>query len=224
MSAVSLAIMVFMLAGPALSAEKARDWQTGKVLDSEMAKSYIVTTSTTSRAAAASGPEGSAAAVSSSTVSHVTTVRENELVIVGSEFAFVVEDTKATGGAPAIAIIHVVANRHHGCRYIVGDSIVYAQEKPKLHILDADGKECLTEILRQERLRPESLGLLDNDGIVRMVKAGWREDAVVSAIHARPGRYSLEPNAVLALRAAGVPQGAIIAMSEKLQQQKANAR
>lgn len=45
-------VMVFSLLAYALfAAQPTRIWHTGKVLDSEMAKSYIVTTSTTSSAA-----------------------------------------------------------------------------------------------------------------------------------------------------------------------------
>jgi hypothetical protein len=35
---------------------------------------------------------------------------------------------------------------------MVNDKIKYAQEKRKLYVMDADGKECKLDILRQERL------------------------------------------------------------------------
>ncbi len=73
------------------------------------------------------------------------TLRETELVIVGQSFASVVEDLWTRGGNTTVlsAIAHATSNRHHGCWFIVN--------------VDVDGKECGTEVLRQERLRNEPL-------------------------------------------------------------------
>jgi hypothetical protein len=57
---------------------------------------------------------------------------------------------------------------------------------------------------------------LDNDAIVKMIVGGLKEDTVVSVIEARPGKYTLTRDALLALRAAGVPQSVITAMSAKM--------
>jgi hypothetical protein len=57
---------------------------------------------------------------------------------------------------------------------------------------------------------------LDNDAVVKMIVGGLKEDTVVSVIQARPGMYTLTPDALLALKAAGVPQSVITAMSAKM--------
>ena len=57
---------------------------------------------------------------------------------------------------------------------------------------------------------------LDNDAVVKMIVGGLKEDTVVSVIQARPGKYALAPDALEALRAAGVPQRVIAAMSAKM--------
>jgi hypothetical protein len=61
--------------------------------------------------------------------------------------------------------------------------------------------------------------LLDNDAVVKMVVGGLKEDTVVSVIEARPGKYSLSPDALAALKAAGVSQRVITAMSAKMSAQ-----
>jgi hypothetical protein len=53
----------------------------------------------------------------------------------------------------------VIANRRHGCRFIVGDNVKYSQEKGDLWVLDADGKEFKVPILRQERREMEAESL-----------------------------------------------------------------
>lgn len=129
------------------AAKKVPEWKTGKVLDSEKAKSTVVTGSTS---------ETSGDASSSTTDTKVRTIdiRTTQVVIVGEEFAYIVNDTR-NGGSGNIytAIGHAVANRKHGCRYIIGDQVKYYQDKGTLHVIDADGKECKTEIMRQERLK-----------------------------------------------------------------------
>jgi len=61
--------------------------------------------------------------------------------------------------------------------------------------------------------------LLDNDAVVKMITGGLKEDTVVGVIQARPGKYVLAPDALAALRAAGVPQRVITAMSAKMSAQ-----
>lgn len=70
----------------------------------------------------------------------------------GADYVYTVQDSTRRGGG---LLTTALANRKHGCRFIVGDEIKYAQEKRKLCVLDADGKECGLDIVRQERL-PEN--------------------------------------------------------------------
>jgi hypothetical protein len=62
--------------------------------------------------------------------------------------------------------------------------------------------------------------VLDNDAIVKMIVGGLKEDTVTRVIEARPGKYALGPDALLALKTAGVPQSVIAAMSAKMQPQR----
>jgi hypothetical protein len=66
---------------------------------------------------------------------------------------------------------------------------------------------------------PTSAATLDNDAIVKMIVGGLKEDTVVSVVQARPGKYALSSDALGALRAAGVPQSVIAAMTAKMQAQ-----
>ena len=119
---------------------KDQDWKTGKVLDSATAKTYV-----------SAGDQSTVPAA----IFQSMTIRDTQLVIAGDEFAYVIEDTRTQGGFSTVhgAIIHAVVSRHHGCRFIVGDSVKFFQEKAVLRVIDADGKECKAEVLRQERVK-----------------------------------------------------------------------
>jgi hypothetical protein len=57
------------------------------------------------------------------------TVRESEVRIVGKDYEYLAYDgTSAETGL----LTRSLANRKHGCRFIVNDDIKYAQEKTKL--------------------------------------------------------------------------------------------
>jgi len=110
--------------------KKSLAWKTGKVLDSAAAKTYV--------------EPGAKLAM-----------RDTDLMIRGDEYSYVVEDTVMKNGSinPAHGIItRSIANRKHGCRFVIGDDVKYYQDKMLLHVIDADGKECKVDILRQERL------------------------------------------------------------------------
>src|SRR5579859_5670248 len=82
----------------ALLAASKRDWQVGKVLDSRSAKTYMVEgQSTTTTGSATINAYGDSARVSASsnaqtTIQHMA-IKEAEIVIVGSLYAYVIEDT-----------------------------------------------------------------------------------------------------------------------------------
>lgn len=129
---ILLAIPVLIFAG---SKKPDPTWLVGKVLDSNMYKTR-------------SGV--------GATAEETPTIRDTQLVIAGTDFSFVIEDSRASGATGSLIglTVRVVSNKHHGCRFIVGDDIKYWQEKSTLHVLDADGKECKAEILRQEHAKP----------------------------------------------------------------------
>jgi hypothetical protein len=86
---------------------------------------------------------------------HSLTIYDNQLALLGSDFMYVIEDTRIGGLGHGVAGItqSAISNRHHGCRFIVGDEVKYWQEKAIIHVLDADNKECKVDVLRQERLK-----------------------------------------------------------------------
>jgi hypothetical protein len=56
---------------------------------------------------------------------------------------------------------------------------------------------------------------LNNDSIVKMVKAGLGEDVIVSMIKTQPGKYALDPDTVIQLKQGGLSEKVINAMIEK---------
>jgi hypothetical protein len=66
-------------------------------------------------------------------------VIRNQSVLVSGEFVYTVDR------------VHKGSLEASLCRFIVGDDVKYRQDKSRLHLIDADGKECTGEIVRQER-------------------------------------------------------------------------
>ncbi len=134
-------------------ADKQRVWKTGKVLDSATSQSTYATgaITNTNATATAIGTADTATATGHSTsttsIQHVT-VRENELLIAGEDYVYLISDDRRKGGPILATALH---NRHHGCRFVVGEDIKYSQDKGDLYVIDADQKECKTAILRQEK-------------------------------------------------------------------------
>ena len=56
---------------------------------------------------------------------------------------------------------------------------------------------------------------LNNDAIVKMVKSGLGESAVINAIKAQPGQYATSADDLIVLKKAGVPDRIITAMIDK---------
>jgi hypothetical protein len=126
-------LLLSVTAITAICAKKEKDWKTGKVLDSQAVKT---------RAGIAATAEA------------IPTIRDTDLMILGDDFAYVIEDTRVSGRTSLVGLTErAISNRHHGCRFIVGDDVKYYQEKAVLHVLDADNKECKVEVIRQERLK-----------------------------------------------------------------------
>ena len=57
--------------------------------------------------------------------------------------------------------------------------------------------------------------VLNNDAIIKMVKAGLGEDIVLSTIKAQPGQYATSADDLIALKKAGVPDKILAAIMEK---------
>jgi hypothetical protein len=141
-------LVVLLVSASCCIAGKEHDWQTGTVLDSESGRTYLQTRATTTATAYGS------TANANTRIDH-TAIQDTQLWIVGKEYTYVVDDSvqKAVGLPTHGIITRSIANRKHGCRFVVGDEIKYAQEKGKLFAIDADGRECKLDIVRQERLQ-----------------------------------------------------------------------
>jgi len=131
-------LLVAIAAIPLLAA-KEREWKTAHVLDSRSRISSYVTGSTTNTSGA---PD-----MSRTDLERVT-VKASELLLAGEGYFYVIEDQRMQAGSP---LTKALANRKHGCRFVVGEDVKYAQEKGDLWVLDEDGKECKVTILKQQK-------------------------------------------------------------------------
>jgi hypothetical protein len=93
--------------------------------------------------------------VDSQAVSNRSLESDKTLVVIQTDdFTYTVSDDKVKGNGSLIgaAVAHA-ANHNHDCRFIVGDPIRYQPDKKTMQVIDADGKECKMEIVRQERVQ-----------------------------------------------------------------------
>jgi hypothetical protein len=138
----------------ALAANKNRDWRIGKVADSAVTtREYTKSATTTATTTGTISPDYGAGSTVRSTTTANTVVRHveidtNKLIVVGADYIYTVQDSTQHGGG---LLTTALANRKHGCRFILGDDIKYAQDKRNLYVLDADGRECRLNIVRQEK-------------------------------------------------------------------------
>ena len=131
-------ILVLMLACLLTAATK-RDWKTGKITDSKTVETGIAAVGRTQVMPNFGGP---APPPPSTSTARAVTMTTQELVIVGGEYQYTVRDL---GGGGLF---------RKPCRYIVGDDLKYVQEKSDFYLIDADGKECRAQIMKQERIPP----------------------------------------------------------------------
>jgi hypothetical protein len=83
-------------------------------------------------------------------------ISDTELLIHCNEYDYVVErqTSRTWDGKPGLVLASAIASlKQHSCRFVVGDDVRYAQNKRKLYVVDADGRECKLDIVRQERLQ-----------------------------------------------------------------------
>lgn len=55
-------------------------------------------------------------------------------------------------------------------------------------------------------------GVLTNESVVKLVKAGFKEKTVITIIHNRPSTFKLEPEQLIQLKRQGVTENIIVAM------------
>jgi hypothetical protein len=150
----------------ALEAKDNREWETGKVLDSNSARTVLQTGATTAGGATTTvngtasnngyGTTSYSGTATSAGASHTNLqymgIKETDLLIVGNQYAYVVHDRKIRAPGLGGMVGASIANRKHGCRFIVNDEVRYSQEKDKLYVQDADGKTCTLDIDKQVHL------------------------------------------------------------------------
>jgi len=163
------AVLAVILAFTCAAKEKDRIWKTGKVLDSQLAKTFVQTgsssqtngTATTNGTVTATTFGGTTTGTfggtttargTSETQIHSMTIQDTQLLIVADDFLYVVNDTVLKGIGLNGSLARAIANRKHGCHVIIGDPVQYSQDKSTLYVMDVDGKECKMEIVRQERV------------------------------------------------------------------------
>ncbi len=70
--------------------------------------------------------------------------------------------------------------------------------------------------------RPAEPALMNNDSVVRMMKAGLGTELVLQTVNTQPGKYTLDADSVIALKQAGVPETVISAMMNRARRQITN--
>jgi hypothetical protein len=111
-------LVLVTAATSAFGAPKVKNWKTGKVLDSQAVKT---------RAGIAATAEA------------IPTIRDTQLMILGDEFAFVIEDSRVSGSTSLIGLTaRTISNRHQWKKKAI----------PNFH--DTNDKECKAEVLRQD--------------------------------------------------------------------------
>jgi hypothetical protein len=209
-AAVAAAGFTLLIVPECAAASKITSWEIGKVLDADRKQELVGTAEHSSTY----GP------ASHSTTSPLYNAYE-EYTIESDKFVYISRERLRSGRSkPALLTINGPVKFH--------------VDERKLVILDNEGKEHGTTIVKQvsktqnAESQPnradgtagtsavETGESLDNDAIVKMIVGGLREETVIRVIEARSGKCLLVPDAVLALKAAGVPQGVIAAMSAKM--------
>jgi hypothetical protein len=214
LAAIAAAGFVVFIASDCPAASKITSWETGKVLDVERKQDLVGTVE-----------HGSTFGVTSHSSTNAVYTFYEEYAIESDQFMYLTrERLRSERSKPALLTVNGPVKFH--------------VDGPKLVILDNESKEHETTILKQvskaqnidaQTRRPDATGgtsaveggdSLDNDAVVKMVVGGLREDTVIRVIEARSGKYVLIPDAVSALKAAGIPQSVIAAMSAKMSLQR----
>ena len=128
----------------ASAAEKQRDWQTGKVVDSERNRYFAGTigNSNTTGTAQANGDYGTYQGTITTTHTAVYRVYET-FIIEGETYAYVAQERlRWRWSKPA--------------NLTVNGPVKYAVEKRKLYVVDDDGKEHEMEIVKRILKQPDS--------------------------------------------------------------------
>ena len=70
--------------------------------------------------------------------------------------------------------------------------------------------------------KPVDPAMMDNDSVIRMVKAGLGTELIVQTVNTQPGKYALDADSLIALKKADVPESVITAMMNRARRQITN--
>jgi hypothetical protein len=183
------------------AAEKNRDWKTGQVVDADQTTEALHTIATTERNYLVRGTIGNG----------------DQDLAVGAAVRFAVEGKNMyVSLAGKEYRLYVLGERVAAPR----DAALPPAQSPPAQAPKSPPAPASVAAVKPapEPAKPqaETSEVLDNDAIVKMILGGLKEDTVVRVIETRPGKYLLTKDALLGLRAAGVPQSVIAAMSAKM--------
>jgi hypothetical protein len=136
-------ILVALLAGLAFGAAKQRDWQTGKVLDTQRQRYFAGTvgSSNSSGTVDVNGDSGTYRGQSNGSSTAVYRVFET-FVIEGDQYVYLAQEPLRWRWSKAANVT-------------VNGPVKYAVEKRKLYIMDEDSKEHETEIVKKTLRLPD---------------------------------------------------------------------
>lgn len=196
--ALALCVTSLILPRKMLAAEKSRDWQTGQVIESKA--------DTDPRVHAIAG-------INKTYFVRGSIGGDEDVLAVGATVRYAVQGTTM--------FLSIAGNEYR--LSVLGATVRTAPPTPAASPAvtparqDSVSPRPITPVGKPPAAASEPP--LDNDAVVKMIVGGLKEDTVVSVIEARPGKYNLAPDALAALRAAGVPQRVITAMSAKMSAQ-----
>ena len=211
-------LLVLILCGlPMIAAEKDRDWQTGKIAESVGRKAEIHTIAAKDKNYLVRGAFGEQELAEGSIVRFAVEGKTMFISIEGKEYKVaVLGERVATPGDPAAPSPPAAPSAPIAPRPSPPpDRPAVVAVKPSLPPA-TPAVAAVKPPVAPEKPAPEAVETLDNDSVVKMIVGGLKEATVISVIQARPGKYTLTTEALVGLRAAGVPQNVIAAMSAKM--------
>ncbi len=200
-----------------IAAEKSRNWQSGQVVESKALTNpkdhAIASAGKTYLVRGSAGIEDETLAVGA-TVRFAVEDKDMFISVAGKEYKLYVlgvrtSTAKLPSPAPVAAVAPAPPPAPTAPVAAVAPAPPPAPTAPVAAVAPAPPPPKATE--------PPGEPPLDNDAVVKMIVGGLKEDTVIRVIEARPGKYTLAPDALLALKLAGVPQNVITAMSAKMQ-------
>lgn len=137
MRKLGLLLILVLLPSMCFAAKKQREWQTGKLLDTDRSRYFAGTTGSASSQGSAQVHGNTATYNGQSNGSSVAIYRTyQDYVIESDKYIFVVEERIKWRWSKA-------------ARLIVNAPVKFSIEKQKLYLLDDDGKEHETKIVKQ---------------------------------------------------------------------------